>query len=390
MTRLLISLFLLLSISTPATTAIAAPKDTGTAPDETASERAGAYDREGKILYGSGDLEGAVRAFRLAWRTDPRPSFLFNAGKALERLERFDEAVDTYDHYLRVASGDKERAAAAELCERLCPKAGRGILVLISEPTGAELVIDAEPYPLRTGARVCLVPGEHVVAFSLDGHEALTKTVRVPRAETVALRAELKRRRAVGTLRVESSITPAHVSVDGRVVGEAPIDLRLGADRPVLVLVSAGDGYHPWTQSVSVSEGHHKTLRAFPQPLGSGGLNTTTELSSSSTFNWGYVTAGLGVALAITGGILYAIAYDRYDTANGMDAQAEGYDARFDDLVSEGNSYQGGAFVTWGVAGALGVATAFVWDSGPAPDRQGRALGYGGLPVVGLQTTLRF
>lgn len=356
----------------------------------TAEERAEAHDRAGKVLYGSGDLEGAVREFRLAWRSHPRPSYLFNAGKALERLERFDEAVDTYDRYLREVTSNEDRKAAAELCERLCPRAGRGILVLVSEPPGATLVIDAETYPLKSGARACVVPGEHVVAFSLDGHEDITQTVRVPLAETVALRAVFKPRRAVGTVRVESSITPAQVSVDGRNVGQTPIDLRLSADQPLEVIVDAGDGYHAWKQTVTVSEGHHETLRAFPKPLESGTLGSSTTLESSSTMNWGYVTAGLGVALAVTGGILYAIAYDRFDEANGLNVDAEGYDAAFDSLVSEGNGFQSGAFISWGAAGALGVATAFVWNSGPAPDRQGRALQHRGQPVFGVQTSWRF
>jgi tetratricopeptide (TPR) repeat protein len=364
------------------------------AQDARAEARAEAHDREGKVLYGTGDLEGAIREFRLAFRSHPQPSYLFNAGKALERLERFDEAVDTYEQYLRVVTSDDERAAAAELCERLCPKAGRGILVLVSEPPGASLVIDAEPYPITTGTRACLVPGEHVVSFSLDGHEDITETVRVPKAETVALRTVLRARRAVGTIRVESSIVPAEVYVDDRLMGKAPVDLRLGADRRVQVRVDAGSGYRSWTQAISVAAGHHKTLRAFPRPLEAGApLNGAGSLAGKdmgSSMNWGYVTAGLGVALAITGGVLYAIAYDRFTTANSLNVDADGYDADFDALVSEGNGFQSGAFVSWGAAGALGVATAFVWDSGPAPDRQGQALQRGHLTIVGLRTGLSF
>jgi len=363
-TRLLLGLALALTLL--GTPALAAPP---------ANDSADEHDRRGKVLYGKGDLEGALAEFRAAFAALPRPAFLFNAARALERLGRTREAFDAYSDYLSRAEGAAEREAAAGILAGLCPDVGRGVLRVTSEPAGAQLAVDGTPFPVPSDTVLCLCPGAHALTASKEGFQPARHAVETRSGSSGELRLVLTRTPTNGTVRVTSEVVPATVRLDGTRVGEVPIDVPVPAGGRHELTVDAGDGWQPWRQTVQVREGHLVSVHAIPKPGSSapaiapapGPVAPPVDEPDApeASFNWGWVTLGTAVALAATGGVLYGLAYDRVATADGLDSTAPDYDARFDDLAVQVQRLQLGAFVTWGLAAAAGVATPFVWVSAP-------------------------
>ncbi len=64
------------------------------------------YDN-GATLYDEGRYEDAVAAFEEAYRLSKRPALLFNIANALERLARYDEALDVLSRYRAYAPADE-------------------------------------------------------------------------------------------------------------------------------------------------------------------------------------------------------------------------------------------------------------------------------------------
>lgn len=69
--------------------------------------RARALFQSGAVLYDEGRYEEAVAAFEEAYRLSARPALLFNIANALERLGRWDEALDVLSRYRAYARPDE-------------------------------------------------------------------------------------------------------------------------------------------------------------------------------------------------------------------------------------------------------------------------------------------
>lgn|GEM_PF-2570912 len=342
------------------------------------------HDRRGKVLYGKGDLEGALAEFRAAYAADARPAFLFNAAKTLERLERTREAFETYDEYLRVAPGAAEREAAAGVLAGLCPDVGRGLVRVASEPKGALVSVDGVVFPVPADTTLCLTPGRHELTAARKGFEVARRSVEATAGASTDVRFALARALGNGTVRVVSEVLPATVLLDGVRVGDAPVDVAVPAGSPHELTVDAGEAWLPWRRTVEVKEGHAISVRALSErrPATPATQAPVAPTSDDGSFNWGWVALGTSAALAVTGAVLYGVAYDRVQTADGLDPTRPDYDSRFDDLSGEGQRLQIGAFVTWGLAAVAGLTAPLVW-TGDEPAAKG-ARAPVRTPLVGL------
>jgi tetratricopeptide (TPR) repeat protein len=82
--------------------------------------RARAHYEAGRALYTLGDYEQALHEFVAGYQLSARPEFLLNAGQALRRLERLDEAEAMFEKYLKeTPPNDAKRAQVGELLEEL-------------------------------------------------------------------------------------------------------------------------------------------------------------------------------------------------------------------------------------------------------------------------------
>lgn len=68
----------------------------------------------GTNLYNEGRYSDAMVEFRRAKQTHNAPAFDFNIARCLERLERWGEAADAYEAYLKTLPNAPERAEVTE------------------------------------------------------------------------------------------------------------------------------------------------------------------------------------------------------------------------------------------------------------------------------------
>lgn len=315
----------------------------------------------GKIQYGRGELEEALGSFRAAFRATPRPKYLVNVARTLDKLGRPAEAADAWRAYLPAAEGAEAQTARAELV-RLCAAAGRAVLHVEASEPGAAIRLNGAP--LEGPPLLCLPPGEARLAATAG---PLVAEQAVPLRAGQEHAARLALAPAPGRLAVRAA-GPARVSVDGRDVGEAPVQVPVASGAPHRVDVTAS-GRPPWSVTVTPAAGETLELEAWAEAVE----------PPADEVQWGWVTLGASAAAVVAGGVLYGVAYDKYATANDLDPRVAGYDAAFDDLIAEGEGLQIGAYVSFGIGAALLVPTFILLldeDDPPAPALRGTPSGF--------------
>jgi hypothetical protein len=192
-----------------------------------AEEQAVAHHERGLELYQASQYADAAREFEAAHALLAAPENLFNLARCYERLGDLPRAIAMFEQYVQADLPPDRRARGQAELERLraavggaAPQPAPGAevdLVVVSEPAGAEVLIDGRPQPQRTPAVVRVSPGAHVVEARLEGHADARQDVQI----------------LAGTAsRVELALTPlppgaAPVTPPGGGAGEtAPPDTR--------------------------------------------------------------------------------------------------------------------------------------------------------------------
>lgn len=169
--KLLLALF---AVMTPATA-----RATLDDPDTEAAKRH--YER-GVELYDSKNYAGALAEFETAKRVKPLAAFDYNIARCLDRLERYEEAIQAYDRYVITAPNPEE---ARKVVERIAilkmrleaakpiPEKQEDKVIVNAEsprdrPAGPSL---AMPLAIGMGALVSLATGTGLY-FSIDGELA--------------------------------------------------------------------------------------------------------------------------------------------------------------------------------------------------------------------------
>jgi hypothetical protein len=156
------------------------------------------YD-DGARRFAAGDFRGALAAFEEGRRVDPLPAWDYDIGRCHEQLGEDALAVDAFERFLAVATGDQQHRAALHLRRvraRLAKSeaAANSILVIESVPPGAEVRIEDNdgsasgltPFQTRVAA------GGHLVYLRKPGYEPLSRTVQLAARERVHLQLVLR------------------------------------------------------------------------------------------------------------------------------------------------------------------------------------------------------
>jgi tetratricopeptide (TPR) repeat protein len=67
--------------------------------------------QDGRAAYERKDCQGALDKFNRSFALSHRPGLLYNIARALDCLQRLDEAAEAYRSYLRVQPDDPDRSA---------------------------------------------------------------------------------------------------------------------------------------------------------------------------------------------------------------------------------------------------------------------------------------
>jgi tetratricopeptide (TPR) repeat protein len=110
-----------------------------TAPTANDQEAAKAHFMAGSAYYEQANYNDAVKEFTEAYRLSQRPDLLYNIALAYERLEKWDDAIEALQKYLRDKPGAQDHAIIQTRIENLQKRK--------SEARAQPVAAPAEPQP---------------------------------------------------------------------------------------------------------------------------------------------------------------------------------------------------------------------------------------------------
>jgi hypothetical protein len=180
--------------------------------------------RRGVALFEAGDVEQALDHFLRSRATYPSAKNTVDAALCLDRLGRYDEALELYEDAAARFAAELDEQDRRGLNQATAALLGRVGGLQISANVAGSLVIDGRPrgvLPIALPVRV--LPGRHGVRVIKDGYLSFETSVEVRAGATTHLDAHLTRLVRAGGLRIEDPASEgAEIVVDGAVVGRSP------------------------------------------------------------------------------------------------------------------------------------------------------------------------
>lgn len=242
-----------IALAQPAPPAVESPADK--------KSEAEARYYKGKKLSEEGAWSGALAEFQAARKLTPSDSATLGAAVCLQRLHRFDEALDLFEVALRDFAETMEPRTKASVQSKIVElRALVGTIDIEQSEPGAPVTIDGQnrgDFPLLAPLRVAT--GSHAVRVYKEGFEPFETRVEVAGGQTVRIAARLVRLTQVGTLQItEARGRALTVIVDGIDVGKtsaAPLALPLAPGKHVVLLRGEDNlGTTPTSVIVRVNE----------------------------------------------------------------------------------------------------------------------------------------
>lgn len=225
--------------------------------------------RAGVALMDAGDPERALDHFLRSRDAYPSRQNTANAAICLDRLGRYDEALEMYEALLTRFQAELDADDRTRIGPAMAALRARVGGVSISSNVEALVVIDGRPRGrLPLAAPVRLAAGRHTVRVIKDGHATFEATLLVKVGEVVPVDAPLVPLAGAGSLRVEEAGggAGAAVVVDRVKVGVTPWEGPVGAGRHV-VWTERGDAGAPPAAVIAI-EGQTTLLRVRAAALG--------------------------------------------------------------------------------------------------------------------------
>jgi hypothetical protein len=139
---------------------------------------------------------------------------------------------------------------------------GAALVVKVSGPDDAEVLVNGRS--VREGSPVELEPGEHRVIVRRPGYAEVRRSVRLKKKGTTTLPVALVA--TAGVLAATSDVPGSRVSVDGKVVGNTPLEGLL-LDPGVRDVVVHREGFEEHRLRIVVRPGRDYTVRGTLRPL---------------------------------------------------------------------------------------------------------------------------
>jgi hypothetical protein len=256
----------LLSLSRIAMTAPLAQPASDEPTDKEEQEARDRYQR-GREFYLSGELDKALAEFLASKKL--RPSYTAatsSAALTLQRLKRYDEALEMFEALLRdfgsVLPANAKQDALRQVDEL---RQLVGLIEVDGAEPGAAIAIDGRQrgdYPLPAPVRVS--SGSHTVRVFKEGFEPVEARVAVAGGKLERVSARLRPLSRSGRLRIaEQDGQALEVWVDGSMVGKAPWEGLLAPGKHVVALRGEGNqGTAPVPVSVEADKATPLTLVA--------------------------------------------------------------------------------------------------------------------------------
>jgi Anaphase-promoting complex, cyclosome, subunit 3/PEGA domain len=154
--------------------------------------RAQALHRTGLDLLRAGDTKRALHFFERSRGVHPSRQNVTNIGVCLERLGRYDEALETYERLLTDYGDELDKTSRLALVPVLKELRGKVSELWVTANVMGTLVVDGRKrgeIPLRQSVR--LLDGPHVVQVVAAGYFTFRTDVEMRRGERTVIEAEL-------------------------------------------------------------------------------------------------------------------------------------------------------------------------------------------------------
>jgi len=225
-------------------------------------EQAKQLFRQGTTLLQSGDHQRALEYYMASRAIVPSVPNTLNAAICLDRLGRYDEALELYEELLTKFQEQVTDEIRREVAPAMAALRRRVASLDVSANVEGTLIVDGRmrgKLPLLAPVRV--IPGTHQVRVVKDGYETFEQAVTCKAGEVVPLDARLKPLTSAGRLRVEApGLEGADLYVDGAMVGTLPWEGTLSPAEHLIWVRKGDTGCAP--RAVVVLQG--QTVRVQP------------------------------------------------------------------------------------------------------------------------------
>ncbi len=194
-------------------------------PDMTIVTRAKERKLEGDRAMDALRYADALTAYNEAYTLNPEPALLYNLGRTLEALDRLPEAIEKLELFrssaplelLAKVPGLKDRTANIQ-------KRISQLTIKVNVEGARILVRDAVAGKSPLERPLVLKAGKASVLIEADGYFTYQTNVELPGGGGYVLDAQMASKEKVGRLVVRAPKTNVSVSLDGRSVGQAPLE----------------------------------------------------------------------------------------------------------------------------------------------------------------------
>ncbi|MDD1658398.1 MAG: PEGA domain-containing protein [Methanomicrobiales archaeon] len=183
---------------------------------------------------------------------------------------RIEMTRDGYESWSSTHTGNPAAGEAIPITATLVPSSRVGSIMVTSNPSGAEVILDDSRIASTPYTYTNISTGTHAVSFFLSGYEIYYSPVNVLKGVTTQVFADLDPDLTIGSLSVTSSPSGASVYVDHVYRGVTTVVLGNLQDGTHLVLLVKA-GYYLWQNNVKVTAGMtthiDAKLEADPAPV---------------------------------------------------------------------------------------------------------------------------
>jgi PEGA domain len=224
--------------------------------------------RQGVVLLDAGDLDGALRFFLRSRDVLPSSKNTTNAAICLDRLGRYDEALEMYEELLAKFSAELDAEDRANIGPALAGLRLKVASVTISANVQGLVVIDGrERGKLPLDGPLKVLGGHHVLRILKDGYGTFEKSLDVVAGTLTPVDARLDPLAGVALVRIED---PGHAGselfIDRVRLGVTPWEGTLVPGRHVIWTRLGEDGSAPTV--IDLLGGRSSTVEVKTGPLG--------------------------------------------------------------------------------------------------------------------------
>jgi hypothetical protein len=247
--------------SAPATSAAPpdAPPAPPTGPDPAIVTRAKERKLEGDRAMDSLRYADALTAYGEAYTLNPEPALLYNLGRTLEALDRLPEALEKLELF-RSSAPPELLAKVPGLKDRIASIQKRisQFTIKVNVEGARILVRDAVVGKSPLEKPLVIKAGKASVLIEADGYFSYKANVELPGGGGYVLDAQMSSKEKVGRLVVKAPKTNVSVSIDGRALGQAPLETFANAGTHKIL--ASHPEHSDYATSVIVKAGEERTV----------------------------------------------------------------------------------------------------------------------------------